>query len=225
MILAINSSTFQYSIALLSEEGITIAEYLILPDPNGFTGFMPAMDLLLKSSGTEPEGIKCVAVVTGPGSFTGLRVGLSAAKGMAYSLNIPVIGISGIEALAAGLSHTEMDILSMVTSRRDEVFYGLFQRNREKLDRKSEDRSIRLKDISDLIKEPTIIIGNDYMKQESVIGESGNHNITYAPKEQWILRGSSVGALGLKRFHNGDFDDIRDMVPRYLRPPDIRSSR
>ena len=222
MILAINSSTFQYSIALLSEEGITIAEHLMLPDANGFTDFMPAADLLLKSSGTEPGDIKCIAVATGPGSFTGLRVGLSAAKGVAYSLGVPVMGISGIEALAAGFLYSEKDIFSMVASRRDEVFYGLFQKNGENLIRKAEDRSIRLTDIPDLIRDPTIIIGNDYAKQKSVICESGNRNITYAPKEQWVLRASSVGALGLKRLREDDFDDIRDMVPRYLRPPDIR---
>ena len=222
MILAINSSTLQYSIALLSEDGITIAEHLILPDANGFTGFMPAADLLLKSSGTESGDIKCISVATGPGSFTGLRVGLSAAKGIAYSLGIPVIGISGIEALASGFSHSEKDIISIVASRRDEVFYGLFQRNGENLVRKSEDRSIRLTDISDLVREPTLIIGNDYVKQKNVICESGNLNITYAPREQWVLRASSVGALGLKRFRENDFDDIRDMVPSYLRPPDIR---
>lgn len=225
MILAINSSTLQYSIAILSEEGITIAEHLLMPDANGFTGFMPAADLLLKSSGTEPGDIKCVAVATGPGSFTGLRVGLSAAKGMAYSLGIPIIGISGIEALAAGFLYYEKDIFSMVTSRRDEVFYGLFQRNGENLERISEDRSIRLTDVSGLIREPTIIIGNDYVKQKSVICKPGNRNITFAPKEQWILRASAVGALGLKRFSDDDFDDIRDMVPRYLRPPDIRPSK
>jgi len=225
MILAINSSTLQYSIALLSEEGILIAEYLLLPEGNGFTGFMPAMDLLLKSSGTAPKDIKGIAVATGPGSFTGLRVGLSAAKGITYSLSIPVIGISSIEALAAEISYTELDICSMVISRRDEVFFALFKQNNDTLIRKSEDKSLKLKDISALIKEPTIIIGSDYKKQESIISEFNNRNIICAPKEQWNLRASSVGTLGLKRFRSGDFDDIRDMVPRYLRPPDIRPSK
>jgi len=224
MILAVNSSTKQYSIALMSDAGILIAEFLLLPAGSSFTGFMPAMDSLFESSGTTPNDIRCITVATGPGSFTGLRVGLSAAKGMAYSLNIPVIGISGTEALAAGISQTELDICSMVTSRRDEVFLALFKQDNGALVRKSEDKSIKLKEIGTVIKEPAIVIGNDYMKQKSIIDESGSHNINYAPKEQWVLRASSVGALGLKRFHGGDFDDIRDMVPRYLRPPDIRKN-
>lgn len=222
MILAINSSTLQYSIALMSEAGILIAEYILLPSGSGFTGFMPAMDSLFKSSRTVPDDIKCIAVATGPGSFTGLRVGLSAAKGMAYSLDIPVVGISGIEALAAGISNTQFYICSMVTSRRDEVFFALFKQDNGALIRKTEDKSLKLKEIGTIIKEPTIIIGNDYKKQKSIISEAGSEYAIYARKEQWNLRASSVGALGLRRFHSGDFDDIRDMVPRYLRPPDIR---
>jgi tRNA threonylcarbamoyladenosine biosynthesis protein TsaB len=225
MILAINSSTKQYSVALISEAGIIIAEYTLLPSGSGFTGFMPAMDMLLESSGTAPEDISCIAVATGPGSFTGLRVGLSAAKGMAYSLNIPVIGISGTEALAAGISQAEFCICAMVTSRRDEVFFALFKQDNGTIVRKTEDENIKLREVASLIKEPAIIIGNDFLKQKPAIDEGDNQNLNYAPKEQWVLRASSVGALGLKRFHSSDFDDIRDMVPRYLRPPDIRASK
>lgn len=224
MILAVNSSTPQYSLALVSVDGILAAEYTVLPGRSGFTGFMPALDMLLKSTGKRPEDIRCVCTAAGPGSFTGLRVGLSAAKGIAYSLNIPVIGISGIEALASVITHTKYPVCSMITSRRGEAFFGLFRQEGNSLTRMTEDRSIKLTELASLIRETTILIGNDFRSQWSIIAESNNSFIIPASGEKWNLRASLVGAIGLKRFKDGDFDDIRDIVPRYLSPPDIRPS-
>jgi tRNA threonylcarbamoyladenosine biosynthesis protein TsaB len=81
MILAINSSTAQYSIALLRLDGLIAGEYMVIPKGNTFTGFIPAIDMLLASTGYNAADIKAVAAARGPGSFTGLRVGLSAARG------------------------------------------------------------------------------------------------------------------------------------------------
>jgi tRNA threonylcarbamoyl adenosine modification protein YeaZ len=106
MILAINSSTAQYSIALIKLDGIIAAEYMVIPKGNTFTGFIPAIDMLFSSTGFDPSNIKAVAAAKGPGSFTGLRVGLSAAKGIAYSRGIPLIAVSSLDAIASPLSFT-----------------------------------------------------------------------------------------------------------------------
>ncbi len=225
MILAINSSTFQYSIALMTLDGVIVAEYMVIPKGNTFTGFIPAIDLLLDSTGTDISKIGVVAVATGPGSFTGLRVGLAAAKGIAYSMNIPLIGISGTEAIASSIPYTEMRICGLVASRRNEAFYAFFRWEKEDIVRQSNDKSMKIREIGQLIQEPTIIVGNDFEKQKRLLVESGNNRIIYAGQNHWNLRASSVGILGLKRFHNNDFDDVRDVVPNYLQPPDIRPGK
>ena len=223
MILAINSSTVQYSIALMTLEGVIVAEYMVTPGGHTFTGFIPVIDLLLESSGVDIEKISVVAVSTGPGSFTGLRVGLSAAKGIAYSANIPLIGISGIDALASSIPYTEIPVCAMITSRRDEAFYAFFKKGEDHNPaRQSADKSMKIKDIGLLMDEPTIVVGNDFDKQWPLIQQSGNEHPISARQDHWNLRASYVGILGLKRFHNNDFDDVMDMVPNYLRPPDIR---
>lgn len=226
MILSVNSSTLQYSITFMTEQGVVIAEHMVTPKGNTFRGFMPVLDFLLRCSGLESGDISGVIVATGPGSFTGLRVGLSSVKGIAYGLKVPVIGVSSIEALAYQLRCTEFRICAMISSRRNEVFYAFFNRGSDSnLVRQSEDKNLKIKDIAEIINVPTIVIGNDYAKQGALIMKAGNENIIAAPREQWSLRASSVGALGLIRFHNNDFDDIMDLVPEYLRPPDIRPSR
>jgi tRNA threonylcarbamoyladenosine biosynthesis protein TsaB len=90
MILALNTSTVQYSMALLEENGAVHAEYFITPGPKSFKGFMPALDDLLARSLQRVDHLESIIVATGPGSFTGLRVGLSAAKGFCQGLNIPI---------------------------------------------------------------------------------------------------------------------------------------
>ena len=81
MILSLNTATVQFSMALLEEDGSIAAEYFVTPGSKGYNRFMPALDDLLTRSSCEAENIKTVIVATGPGSFTGLRVGLSTAKG------------------------------------------------------------------------------------------------------------------------------------------------
>ena len=223
MIFAINSSTAQYSVALLTLEGVIVSEYIITPKGKTFTGFMPAIDLILNMSGSDVSKINVVAAATGPGSFTGLRVGLSAAKGIAYSMKIPLIGVSGTEALASSISYTDKPICAMITSRRDEAFFALFIREKDgKIIRQSDDKSMNVKEIGELLDVPAIIIGNDFEKQKLLLEKSGNDKISFARQDHWNLRASSVGIQGLKRFHNNDFDDVTDVVPNYLRSPDIR---
>ncbi|MBN2418658.1 MAG: tRNA (adenosine(37)-N6)-threonylcarbamoyltransferase complex dimerization subunit type 1 TsaB [Deltaproteobacteria bacterium] len=223
MILAINSSTVQYSIALMTLRGVIIAEYMVIPKGNTFTGFMPAVNQLFESSGVEINKINFIAVATGPGSFTGLRVGLAAAKGIACSLDIPLTGISSVDALALSVPYTEMPVCSMITSRRDEAFYAFYKREEGfNLARQSNVESMKIKEIGDLINCPTVVVGNDFIKQQPLIQESGNGHIIYARQDHWNLRASSVGILGLRRYNNNDFDDVMDIVPDYQRPPDIR---
>ena len=231
MLLAINSSTVQYSIALMTMQGVIIAEYMVTPKGKTFTGFIPAIDQLFRASGADIKNIKVVAVSTGPGSFTGLRVGLSAAKGIAYSMDIPLIGISGIDALASSIPCAEKQVCAMIASRRDEVFYAFFRREEghnlagNDLVRQSGDESMKIKDVGILIDCPTIIVGNDFQKQVLLIQESGNEYMIFAGPEHWNLRASSVGMLGLKRFHNNDFDDVMDIIPNYIQAPDIRQGK
>ncbi len=224
MILAVNSSTVQYSVALMTLDGLIVAEYLVIPKGNTFTGFIPAIDFILTSSGYDIDSIKAVAAAKGPGSFTGLRVGLSAAKGIAHSRGIPLIGVSSMDAIASPVSGTEMPVCAMIASRRDEVFYAIYRTDGGRLVRQSNVTGIRISEIGSMIKEPTIMVGNDFEKQKRIIMESGNHLIAYAGQDHWNLRASSVGILALKRFHDNDFDDLMGIVPDYISLPDIRQS-
>lgn len=225
MILALNTSTRQCSMALLRKNGTTIAEHLMFEGKGHFSGLMPAVDMLLTRAEFEPKDIKCLAVATGPGSFTGLRVGLSLAKGFCQALHVPLIGISSLKALAFQLPFTANPIAPILSSRKGEVFTALFQWDpKNGFQRKGKDNCFRISEFPSLFKETTVFVGNDYSNQGPLLkGLLGAHAKIASP-HSWQLKASSVGALALARFDSGDIDDPGNLIPEYFRSPDIRSN-
>ncbi len=225
MILAFNTSTPQFSIALMEEEGTVLSEYYMDSTSNNFRRFVPGLHFMLSTSRVDTKEIKALIVATGPGSFTGLRVGLSEAKGMAQGLQIPLIGVSSLEAMAAQVPYVRQPVCPVIHSRKGEVFVALFSwSDDQRMMRTRQDTCLRIKDLPSVIAKPTLFLGNDFSKQAHLIREMLGRKAELAPAHLWNLKASAVGALGLKRFLAQDFDDLQELVPTYLRPPDIRPS-
>lgn len=223
MILAVNTTTRQFGLALMDMHGAVLAEYLILPKERTYGGFMPSVHALMESADVGMGEIQAISVAIGPGSFTGMRVGLAMAKGMAQGLKIPIIGVSSLEALAGQVPYVNHPICPIIDSRRGEVFTALFLWSDDnEMVRTREDTCLRIEDLASMATETTIILGNDFNRQSPQIKEALRSKAVLAQAHLWNLRASSVGTLGLKRFLAQDFDDAQDLVPIYLRPADIR---
>ncbi len=224
MILAINTSTPQFGLALLDEDGTILAEYFISKE-KGFGSFMPALHFLLSKLKADIHDQKAVVVAIGPGSFTGLRVGLSAAKGLCHGLEIPIIGISSLEALASQLPYSDLPITPILYSRKRELFTAQFHRNSgQDLIRSMDDMALKIDDLTSVFHKPSLFIGNDFQNQSHLLKNALGPLVQLAPPVHWNLKASSVGALGLRRFHANDVDDPQTLDPIYFRPPDIRPS-
>ena len=225
MILAVNTTTRQFGLALMDMQGAVLAEYLNLPKERNFSGFMPALHALMESANVGMEEIQTIAVAIGPGSFTGMRVGLAMAKGMTQGLKIPIIGVSSLEALASQVIYANYPICPIIDSRKGEVFTALFHWSDDgEMVRTREDTCLRIEDLASMATETTIVLGNDFNRQSPLIKEALGAEAVLAQAHLWNLRASAVGTLGLKRFLAQDFDDAQDLVPIYLRSPDIRSN-
>ncbi len=225
MILALNTSTSQFSLALMETDGTLLAESVMCPGGKQFSDLMPALDFLMKGSRSTPSHLDAVIVAKGPGSFTGLRVGMSTAKGLCQALGIPLIGVSSIEALASQLPWTDLEICAVVDSRRGEVFAGRFFWTDGRLARRSEEVGLKFENLADFVSEKALFIGNNFPSQHRLIqGALGTH-VRLAPPAMWHLRASALGYAGLDRFHQHDFDDLGTLTPVYLRPPDIITPR
>jgi tRNA threonylcarbamoyladenosine biosynthesis protein TsaB len=225
MILALNTATVQYGIALLHPSGALKAEVFFAPGSGRFASFLPNLHHVLETSQTDPAQIRAVVVATGPGSFTGLRVGLATAKGLAQGLQRPIIGISSLEALAAHVPATTYPICPILNSRRGEVFCAIFRHDREgSLEQSKAVACLPFEDLPEYIKESTMFVGHDFEQQAPRIKTVLGNRTCLAPAHLWTLRASAVGARGLARHRTQDFDDLDNLVPTYLRPPDIRTN-
>jgi tRNA threonylcarbamoyladenosine biosynthesis protein TsaB len=208
--------------ALMGEDGVVLAEHLMSPGARNFQNFMPILHDMLTATAIDPKQLKAVVVTIGPGSFTGLRVGLSAAKGMCQGLQIPVIGVSCLEAMASQLPYAACPICPIIDSRKGEVFAALFEwRHDHKIVRIKEDTCLGYGDLPSFFGEEVLYVGNDFGRQGPEIVKTLGPDALLAPASFWNLKASAVGTIGLKRFLAHDFDDLQNLVPLYLRPPDI----
>lgn len=224
MILAINTSTKQFSLGIISKEGAVISEYILPPTKWSSTFLVPALDLVLRHSGIGIKELTCIAVGIGPGSFTGLKVGLSLVKGICFSLDIPVIGVSSLEALAFQLLDTKIPITAIMDSRKGEYFVAQFFWQKGKLKRSSDDEYLRLEKFPLRFRERTVFIGNDYRAQSQALKEVMGKGVLLAPFYLWHIRASNIGVLAMERVARGEKDDPLFLEPVYLRPPEIRAN-
>ena len=226
MILAINTSTLQFSMALMTDDETVLGEFSVSKGKGHFGGLMPALDSLLTTTRSDIHDLRAVIVAIGPGSFTGLRVGLSTAKGLCHALEVPIIGISSLKALASQIPNAHPPITPIIDSRKEEFFTAQFVWNAgHGLTRRMEDTCLKFGEFPSAFKEKTLFIGNNFTRQAPLIEETLGHRALLAPAHFWIPRASAVGYLGLKRFYVSDFDNAQDLNPLYLRPPDIRPNR
>lgn len=223
MILALNTATPQFGIALMAANG-TVHAGILLPRQKGHFGtLMPAFDFILRESVLTTADISMVAVASGPGSFTGLRVGLSLAKGVCHALGLPLVGISTMAAMASGVSPANLPLAPVLYARKNEVFTALFTRDKGgELLRKRKDICLKFTDLHEVFRSPTLFVGDDFEGQRPLIKEVLGDRAVFAPPQNWKLDPVQIGLLALKRLNDGDLDDPATLTPVYMRPPDLR---
>ena len=223
MLLAINTSTQQFSLALLSEDGALLSEHVMSEENRHFGNLMPTLHFILNASKSDIREVKCISVAAGPGSFTGLRIGLSLAKGLCHALQVPIVGVSSLEAMARQLPHTAFPIIPILHSRKGEVFTARFIWDTDsQLIRTVEDTWVKFDDFPSLFQKTAMFIGNNYPSQAPLLKDLLGDRALLAPAHCWVLRASSIGLSALDKFLRHDLDDLYNLNPVYLRPPDIR---
>jgi tRNA threonylcarbamoyl adenosine modification protein YeaZ len=221
MQIAIDTSTDIASIALV--QGVEIlAELTWRCEQNHTTELYPRLDFLIAKSGLEIISADCIFVAKGPGSFNGLRVGVSAAKGLAFSLNIPVIGIGTLESTAYQHSATDWPVCAIQGAGREEIAAAIYQnKKRGGWCQIKAEHITTVAALAKVIKEATVFCGEispltagqikRLLKAKAVIP---------APAAQ-LRRAYYLAELGQRRREAGDFDDPAALQPIYLRRPPI----
>lgn len=216
--LAIECATKSVGLALL-DEGDVRAELYLGPGRHHAEVLLPALDGLFAMAGLTPECVDLLACTVGPGSFTGLRIGVSTVKGLALATGKPVTGVSTLEALAMNALPSPHLICPMLDARKNQVYAGLYRMGPDDLP--VAERPDSLTNAPDLLQElggrEVVFLGDGALRHEKLIRETPNGRAIMCGSAQQRLMASAVGLIGLRQFRRGAIVDIPTFAPRYLR--------
>lgn len=219
MILAIDSSSLVASVSLIDDTTI-IAEYTINLKKTHSQTLLPMIDEIVSMTGIDKKEIEAIAVTDGPGSFTGLRIGAATAKGLAFALNIPIIGVSTIEAMAYNFNHCNKLICPIMDARRNQVYTGIYECQNEELTELLPPCAISVHELIDKIiqlKKAIIFIGDGIPVYQKHIDENLKVTHYFANNHLNRQKSSSLGTLGIKYFREGQFESADTFAPKYMR--------
>jgi len=224
MELAIDTSTEVAGIAI-SSEGKLITELTWRAGQNHTAELTPNLNHLLEQAKLSLKDMNGIIVAKGPGSFNGLRVGMSAAKGFASALNIPLVGISTLEVEAFPYSSTGLPICPILNAGRGEVAAALFQTRRGKWRRLVDEHITTIESLVTEIKTRTIFCGEITQDIKSQLRAKLGRKASIVDSNAALRRAGYLAELGWSRLRAGDFDNISTLEPLYLRRPSITISR
>jgi tRNA threonylcarbamoyladenosine biosynthesis protein TsaB len=211
-ILAIETTDQAGSVALL--DGATVlSEVRLTAQQRSAQSLAPAIRDLLGSSAWQPAEIRLVAVAVGPGSFTGLRVGVTTAKTFAFAVGCDLVGIPTLEVVAAQMPAGPRQLLTVLDAGRQQVFSARFRRI---------DGRLECVESTALVDDAVWLAG---LQAREMISGPGLRKFAgglpdfarLGPNEDWAPRAATVGLLALPRFDAGQRDDVWSLVPVYHR--------
>jgi len=224
-ILAVETATPQGSIALIDESEVVAK----IRSPRGMIQarwLMPAIERLFRETGLSLEEIDGLAVSAGPGSFTGLRIGLSTVKGLALGAGKPVAAVSTLEALARSVPPCRRLLCPILDARKKEVYAAFFRPDGNgEWSRQTEDLALPPGRLADRIGEPVLFVGNGIDPYRQVLTAALGGRALFTSARFHFPRAEAVAELGLIRLAQGHRDPLETLEPRYVRPSEAETKR
>lgn len=218
-VLAVDTSSVVATVALMEDERL-LGEYSINNKKTHSQKLMVMIKEILAGLELKPSDIDVYAASIGPGSFTGLRIGVTTVKAMAYANSKPVIGVPTLDALAYNVVTSGLIICPILDARNNQVFTALYRQKNNQLERLTEYMGIPVTELLQLIKEKdkaVIFVGDAVgLHKECFIAELGE-NCEFSPLAMRLQRGASVAEIALKMAKEGKFESSFELVPFYLR--------
>lgn len=196
------------------EEGKTVRERPLDPQQRTAQSLAPAIAALLGELDWPPDSLDAVAVTTGPGSFTGLRIGVTTAKTLAYATAAAVIGISTLEVIAAQSPHEARNVWSIMDAQRGDLFVGQFVRADDgRLQWARQTEVMSSESWRETVAAGEMVTGPGLRRLDAPLPAG----VAPAPAEAWDPRAGTVALLAGNRFRQGQVDDVWALVPCYYR--------
>lgn len=232
IILGLDTATPTASVALVEDGELVAEEFydktkkpeqssLSQPKGNHTEILVPLIQSILDREKLSLSVLSGLAVSIGPGSFTGLRIALATAKGIAYESGLPVVGVSTLQANAARVKDHEGIICSLLDARKQEVYEAIFQRQRQTLTRLSEERVCSIDAAIGSLRNAgpinAVIVGDGARAYEPLLAKAFGSSIRISPGDELGSLAAQVALLAWRRFVDHASDDLASLVPLYLR--------
>ncbi|WP_305041214.1 tRNA (adenosine(37)-N6)-threonylcarbamoyltransferase complex dimerization subunit type 1 TsaB [Geoalkalibacter sp.] len=217
-LLAIDTATSAGSVALCRDETL-LGEILFNVRGTHSERLMATVRQLLVETGLSLAEVDAFAVVHGPGSFTGLRVGMASAQGLALATGRPVIGVSSLQVLAMNLGEAQMPVCALLDARKQEVYAGLFRMRRQHPQPLGPEQVIAPAKLLPRLEGPLLFVGEGARVYRVLIEAHFGAQAHFAPWPLNLPRASMAAALALERLRLAE-----DTGPHALKPAYIRAS-
>jgi tRNA threonylcarbamoyladenosine biosynthesis protein TsaB len=215
-ILSIDTSNYVLGIGLLDESQV-MGEYISNIKKNHSVRVMPAIQTLMNECGVNPKDLTKIVVAKGPGSYTGVRIGVTIAKTLAWTLNIPMTGVSSLETLAASAGRYFNGYTSpLFDARRGQIYTGLYQFQDGKLITVESDKLVMTADWAPKLKaldRDILFLGNDLPLHQQVIEDILGTKAKFAELTEHNPRPAELALLGRDK----PAEDPHSFVPNYIR--------
>lgn len=215
-ILAVDTSSSTAAVAIISD-GVLVGEYILNSGKTHSQKLLPMIELLLKDCNIKSNEIDAYACCSGPGSFTGLRIGAATIKAMAQVFDKPVIGVPSLDILAYGLYNCDGVICPVIDAQRQTVYSSLYKFRKGKLIKIEDFRVISVDKLFDYLKnlnEKVSLIGDGtYMFSPKIT----NQVISIVPNTHILPRASCCGSLAQEMLEVGRYSNYKEFIPQYIR--------
>jgi len=218
-LLAVDTSTRACSVAVVDGDRLA-SEITTGPTGTHSTHLLSLIRTALSLAEMELQGLDGLAVCVGPGSFTGLRIGVSTVKGLAFAAGKPVAGVSSLEALAQPCLPWPHLVCAMLDARKTEVYAARYRACDGRLEREGCEAVLSIEDALDGIHEACLFVGDGARRYREPIGLKLGSLALFPTASQDIIRASSVAALAQLQFARKEIEDLDRLAPRYVRHSD-----
>jgi tRNA threonylcarbamoyladenosine biosynthesis protein TsaB len=221
-ILGIDSSSIVATIAVLNEDKL-LSEYIVNNKKTHSEKMMVVLNQVLEDSGITLNEIDAVAVAKGPGSFTGIRIGMACAQGIAHALKKPMVGVNTLDSLAYNLMGMGGFLCPMMDAQRQEVYTSLYRWGQDELKRLWDYKLIKMDTLLEellALEEKVIVLGDGLPLLKKSLENHSNKtvkNIVPAHPVFSMPRASSIAAAALQEYNRGNTKDCFSIKPFYIR--------
>lgn len=224
IILAIENSGLCCSVAIVATDGL-IAEISLISQTTHSKRLLSTIDQVMRDAGLDWPGIDAIAISLGPGSFTGLRIGVATAKGLAMATAKPLVGIASLDGLAWQIAATGLPVCAVMDARKQEVFAAFYRIGLDgQPERTSDYLAIRPLDLISRISAETILVGDAIGVYGDLFREHLGDCARFASPRLFHPRAAAIAAAAMPRWQAGEFLDPALAAPLYIRASDAELS-